>query len=383
MGHDCENLVGLKGLDYKGIILSPVNRTSTDLRGHITTFRKKGTFDIVFDPQLYCPQHQRGHLTTYSYFPQDLETADLSSRGWWRQRIKLLVKEAAVMGVDAVCSPTVLPRKFDDEYFDQTTETFLEMTSELGSSGPRPILSLCVSLEALATVQDAHRIASIVTRAEPSWCYLVIEADVTPRREISDEESLIAILALVQALEQHGCQTIISHTSSDVVLYKAAGASHCATGKFFNLRRFTRGRFETDEEGGGRNFPYWFEESLMAFLREADLPALARDGFGSLIGAGFSKNIYGEEILEILKEARGKAWVGLGWRQFLMWFCQIEQSLSSPDRLTKARALVRAADRNWTALEEADMVLDERQNNGDWVRRWRRVLKASSLQSQH
>lgn len=376
MGHDCENLVGCEGLDYGGIVLSPVNRTSDELRGHVATFREKGSFDIVLDPQLYCPQHQRGHLPTYRYFPDDLETADLSNRGWWRQRINLLAREANELKVDAVCSPAVLPRKFDDSYYEQTVETFTDLQRALGSDGPRGVLSLCVDLDSLATPDDARRIASIVTRAEPEWCYLVVQADVTPRRELSNEESLIAVLDLVRALEGHGCRTIVSHTSSDMILFKAVGASHCATGKFFNLRRFTRGRFETDEENGGRNFPYWFEESLLAFLREADIPALKRDGFCHLIGNGFSNNLYGKQILDILEEKQGKPWVGLGWRQFLMWFCLMEKSLSGADGFARARALVRTADENWGALEEAEVVLDERQNNGEWVRRWRRVLKS-------
>jgi len=57
MGHDSENLVGQSGLDFAGIMLSPVNRSDAKLRGDVPGFRKKGTFDIVFDPQLYCPQH--------------------------------------------------------------------------------------------------------------------------------------------------------------------------------------------------------------------------------------------------------------------------------------------------------------------------------------
>jgi hypothetical protein len=376
MGHDSENLIGGEGLDYGGIVLSPVNRTSVELKAHVAAFREKGSFDVVLDPQLYCPQHRRGHLPTYRYFPDDLETADLSNRGWWRQRIKLLAEEARELGADAVCSPAVLPRKFEDGYYEQTVEAFADLQEELGNSGPRGVLSLCVDLGSLATPDDAQRIASIATRAEPQWCYLVVQAEVTPRRELSDEESLIAVLNLVRALEGHGCQTIVSHTSSDMILFKAAGASHCATGKFFNLRRFTRGRFEADEENGGRNFPYWFEEGLLAFLREADIPALRREGFGHLIGTGFSDNHYGKQILEILEEGQGKAWVGLGWRQFLMWFCLMERSLSGPDGARRARALVRAADENWGALEEADVLFDERPNDGNWVRHWRRVLKA-------
>jgi len=290
MGHDSENLVGQSGLDFGGIILSPVNRSDAKLRGDVPGFRKKGTFDIVFDPQLYCPQHQRGALPSHPYYPDDLETADLSNPGWWRQRIDLLAKEALALGVDGVCSPAVLPGKYDDSYYTQSSETYSQLAEALSGTGPRPIMTLCLSLKSMSGRDEAQRIASIATSASPKWCYLIIEADVAPRREHADEASLLGVLALVRALEGHGCRTIISHTSSDMVLFKAAGASHCATGKFFNLRRFTRGRFEAEGDDGGRNVPYWFEQGLLAFIREADLAALRRAGFESFLGVGFSSN---------------------------------------------------------------------------------------------
>jgi hypothetical protein len=93
--------------------------------------------------------------------------------------------------------------------------------------------------------------ASIVTFRSPKFSYIVIEADVEPRRELTDAANLLALMVLVAALEKSGCKTLVSHCSSDMILMKAAGASDCASGKFFNLRRFTRSRFDEQQEGGG------------------------------------------------------------------------------------------------------------------------------------
>ena len=84
MGSDTENLVGETDLDeFQGVVLSPVNRTTLELGQDIITFSQKGNFDIVMDPQLYVPDSERGCLPGQSYFPSDIDTADLTSDVWW------------------------------------------------------------------------------------------------------------------------------------------------------------------------------------------------------------------------------------------------------------------------------------------------------------
>ena len=111
MGHDTENLVAETDLDeFRGIVLSPVNRDSETLAQNIQNFRSRGQFDIVFDPQLYIPTSDRGCLPQQPYFPSDLDTADLSSDAWWTDIAKKLTSCVTNLGVDAVASPVVLPR---------------------------------------------------------------------------------------------------------------------------------------------------------------------------------------------------------------------------------------------------------------------------------
>ena len=90
MGNNNENLVGRDDSPFKGIILSPVNRFPNELENDIKKFREKGEYDIIFDPQLYQPRSQREKLNDYSYFPQDIDTAHLTSETWWETLIKFL-----------------------------------------------------------------------------------------------------------------------------------------------------------------------------------------------------------------------------------------------------------------------------------------------------
>ena len=113
-------------------------------------------------------------------------------------------------------------------------------------------------------------IASIVSRTRAPYVYLVLISNVYPRREFADTEEIKGAMKLIYTLEDSGLKVIVGYSSSDVILWKSAGATACALGKFFNLRRFTSSRFQEPSEGGGQ-LPYWFEESLLSFLRESDL----------------------------------------------------------------------------------------------------------------
>jgi hypothetical protein len=375
MGHDSENLVGVPGLDgFAGLILSPVNRSESELGNWVRVFRTRGQFDVAFDPQLYCPQSDRGHLADHSYFPKDLDTADPSSESWWRELVTQLATEAVRLKVDAVCSPVVLPRKYGPDYYAQCSETYSMLAADLKGTAIRPILTVCVGLKEMAEPSDALRIASIVTGHNPQAGYVVIEADVEPRREIADAANLLSVMVLVSALETSGCRTLVSHSSSDMLLMKAAGASHCASGKFFNLRRFSRSRFDEQQEGGGGQLPYWFEHSLLGFLREADIARLRRAGLEDFIGGGDSNNSFADQILKKFINEPAKPWVALSWRQYLAWFTATEKRLSGPDALTLVDTWLRQAEERWLTMEDKDILLEESRNNGKWIRPWRQAL---------
>ena len=73
-------------------------------------------------------------------------------------------------------------------------------------------------------------------------------------------------MVLIAALKQAGVQILVSHCSSDMILAKAVGANHAATGKFFNLRRFTKGRFKEPGEKGGEQFPTGLSKAYWRFF---------------------------------------------------------------------------------------------------------------------
>jgi len=374
MGHDTENLVGAQDLDaFGGIVLSPVNREPDVLTRYVQSFRRQGDFDIVLDPQLYFPGSKRGKLPDQPYYPEDLDTADFSSDSWWTGIVTPLGDFARTLGVDAVASPVVHPRTWNDDYFARCARTGSNLTQYLRGSGIRVLVTVMVDIDYTVDGEALLRMASILSGEDNSGYYLVIVTDVDPRRELSDADELVGIMSLIRELEATGRPVLVSHCSSDMILFKAAGASHCSSGKFFNLRRYTVSRFE-EPAGGGGQLPYLFEHGLLAFLRGADVLRLLDSDFHNLVGTLHSNNYWASLILNNFGLDSPPPWLALGWKQYLSWFCKTEQTLGAGNPEELAREWLRTADDNWRNLDDNDILFDEARNDGRWIRRWRQAL---------
>jgi hypothetical protein len=148
MGNDMENLVGEIDLTrYHGIVLSPVNRAPAELMSDVPNFRRKGTFDIVLDPQLYVPTSQRGFLRDHTYFPTDLDTADPNSGTWWADLNRTISNYASELAVDSVTSPFVFPKVWNDEFYLRMTETASSLASILRPSNISTLQTVMVNYE--------------------------------------------------------------------------------------------------------------------------------------------------------------------------------------------------------------------------------------------
>jgi len=369
MGHLAQNLLHDPDLGlYAGAILSPVNYEEEEVAGQIAGLKAREQFDTVFDPQLYCPKATRGKLPNWSYYPSDVDTADVASMSWWYQVIDRVVETCAHIGPRAVCSPAMLPNAFTDQCFSHLVDIGNRLSRCLEGTGILPIQTVVAHLPDLAAPDRALQVASIVTRTAAERVYLILVSPTEPRREFDDPEPLKGGMRLIRTLEDANLPVIVAFSSSDVLLWKFAGASACATGKYFNLRRFTKSRFDEPAEGGGQ-LPYWIEESLLAFLRESDLIRVRNH---ELMSPASDANPFGQQILSKLDETPGAPWLGLGWRQFMYWFADIEQRISAG--AVDVEALLRTAETNWLRLEDAKVLMEEPRNDGRWLRPWRRAL---------
>jgi len=366
MGNDTRNLVSERP-QYSGLIASPVNDQKSDVGGQIAQFQRD-EFEVVFDPQLYFPQSERGQLRTWEYFPSDVDTADLSSDVWWNSVQNGLLATLEDLKPRAACTPAVVPKEYSNDYYAAAIERSKSFCSRAVELGIRPLETILVRAAEMGSGDRAMQVASIASRTGAKGIYLVVVSDRAPRLELNDTEELKGIMRLIRTAEDSGLPVLVGFSGPEVVLWKAAGATACATGKFFNLRRFTPGRFADPQEGGGQ-LPYWLEESLVAYLRESDLVRVEKLG---LLSESTKRNPYAQQILAQLKSDPKKAWLALGWRQYMWWFADVEARIRSG--AVKVNELLWDADENWGKVQEADLFMEERRNDGGWIRPWRRAV---------
>jgi hypothetical protein len=367
MGHDSWNLVADTELgSFGGIVLSPVNNGPADTATKVAALgQKRDQLDIVLDPQFYKPKSDRGTLPEWAHITNNFETADLGDEKWWAQRCQLLVQEAARVGATSIASPAILPRSFDSDYYGWVVNCCDMLHGILDPKKIATLVTALVHLPEIGKPGAAERIASILTRTRATRVYLVLCDDVAPRAQRMDSEALAGAISLIRMLEAAGSHVLVACTGLDMLLWKFAGATHVATGKFFNLRRFVPGRWDDPEEKG-RVVPYWTDDDLVTWLREDEVRLLLRLGFVDPTRA--SANPFSREILALLDRRKEEAWLRLGWLQYLYWFSQREADVAAGR--VDVRDMLRHADTRWAELERRKVYLFDRANNGEWVRAW-------------
>jgi hypothetical protein len=368
MGHHSKNLVSEPSLaGYAGAILSPVNYELAQLQEQVAGFSEAG-LRTVFDPQLYFPNSVRGKLPDWNYFPSDVDTVDQSDERWWDTVITSLTAELNEFKPHACCSPAIVPRVYSNQYYVQQNAICTRLAHSLEGTGIQVVQTALARMEDLATEGRCEAIASVLTRSKIDEAYLVLLTDREPRRELNETDEIKGAMRLIRYLENAGIKLTVGYTSSDIILWKFAGATACATGKFFNLRRFTPSKWD-DAGGGGGQVPYWFEESLLAFLRAPDLIRVKKAGHLSEASAA---NPYSQPILDKIEGPDEVAWLKESWRHYMSWFGDFEHRFNAGE--IDVRRALKTAEQIWLELEDADVLMDEPRNDGLWLRSWRRAV---------
>ena len=363
IGHASINLVNEERLSqFKGMVCSPVNYSEAEITSQIKNLPK--SFISILDPQLYFPLSERGKLQTWSYFPNDFETADQSNHVWWEKICDLLNATCSRIGCSHICSPVFVPSKFSSEYYKFGIDigNYLYSTVRLNNIGFYQ--TAIIDFNNIKEVGEAETIASVLSQTEGDSIYLIIKSDSEPRRELSNADSITGVMKLIRLLADASINVFVAFCSSEFILWKYAGAKCFATGKFFNLRRFTSSRFD-DPSGGGGQLPYWFEKNLVAYLREGDLVRLEKE---NLLHKDYEHNPFSVEILEQLRNSPGTAWLALSWKNYLYNFAELSSKLNTQDSISD---LLVIAEKNWRSLEDDNILMEESRNDGTWIRPWR------------
>ena len=359
---------------YAGVVLSPVNDGPEAVRSGLARLGdKRQELEVILDPQLYNPSVDKGKLAEWGYYSADFETGDHSDPAWWITRGREIVEDAAALGVDAVCSPALFPREFTDAYYRLIVDV-ADATSEYAAErGLDTLVTAIIRLKDLANPARALQIASILSGSRCERIYLTFLAEEVEAREpLKDGPALPTAVHLVRLLSQE-MRVHVAFCAHDLVMWKFAGAMDISSGKFFNLRRFTPGRWN-DEEGGGRQVSYWNEGSLATLLRDQDVIRLDRELWFE--GRSFANNPSSQRILDILRSGSGEPWRKHSWHQYLRWVYNAEQLYSKPGEPEKA---LERWDEQWGRIEAKRIKFTDRFNDGQHVRVWWNAIQEGGL----
>lgn len=377
MGNDSSNLLDEPSLSkFAGAILSPVNDSMDKMQTIVRKYINNNGFTTIFDPQLYYPRTSRETLKDWPYFPSDYSTIS-ATRDWWININKNLEKCMLTLQPDAVCSPMQIPKTYSIEYYEDSVVICNDLQERLAPQNIEVIQTLIVNLADLTDYNKLMTISSVIGATKSYRVYILLLSDERPRKEFSSVEEIKGAMRLIKLLENANLDVIMGFCSSDAILWKTAGAKFCASGKFWSLRRFTSDPWHHDDRKGGPP-PYWFEENLLASIRESDFIRLQQKG---LLSEASRNNPYYDPISKIFKIKEDNknpqdavpvpAWHALSWRQYLYWFIDII------DRIEKGEAnvneLLKNANDNWVAIENK-IIMDEISNNGGWIPQWRRAV---------
>ncbi|MFZ2652236.1 MAG: hypothetical protein WA210_19235 [Burkholderiaceae bacterium] len=371
LGHESWSLLEESdGGSFTGLVLSPVNDDPSYVTNRLAKLGKaRAQLEVILDPQLYNPAADRGQLGQWPYYTSEFETANHHDEAWWVARGEHVASVAAELEVDAICSPAMYPRKFDDDYYRFVVDVGDETYRRASRLGVETLLTAIVPLQELANPRRALDIASILTETDCERVYLtIVSDDVQQRAPMIDASGLATAIHMIRLLSASQ-RVHVAFCAHDVVLWKAAGATDVSTGKWMNVRRFSPGRWR-EEDSMGRQVPYWNEPQLYALLRDQDVMRLDREKWFD--GRDFTKNPSGERILSILRSGSGAAWQKLSWLQYLRWFTNHEPKFEDP---TVAERALAQSDRKWSELDKMRIQMTDRFNDGTHVRLWLNALR--------
>lgn len=367
LGHESWNLLDHPDVGtFAGVVLSPVNDGPTDICARLgKVLETRSDLDIILDSQLYNPATQRGRLPEWEYYSADFETADRSDIRWWRRRIPEVVLEARRVNATTICSPAPIEARGTNDYFRFVVELGDEAAAAAADARLDCALTAVVPMDSLQDAKRALEVASILSSSGCDRIYLnFLPPDRVQQREpFLDQAALATAVHLVRLLSAEH-RVHVACTSHDAVLWLGAGAHDVSTGKYMNVRRFSPGRW-VDEQGRGRINAYWCDDKLLTLIRDQEVLRLDREGWFD--GYDFSDNPTSEAILENLRGQTGEAWLRLSWIQYMRWFANTVERVTSA---AAAQADLQASILAWREVQRLRILFIDAFNDGEHAVAW-------------
>ncbi len=401
MGHAAINLALDARLHamYAGVITSPLNEEPSILAKQCAAL---GTTELIFDPQCFVLGSKKNKFDKWGYVNATAQKLGKSpfSPADWQKLAKSIADECVPLGHSGVCSPVASHKPFSDANLRFDIQIGDTLATHLSGTRVKGLQSAIFPVSTLVGTGRAQTIASVLTTGRLQRLYLVPQWTKS-ESEIQDVDELSGFIQMVQLLAP-ARKFIVGFCGPEMILWKAAGAEAAATGKYGNQQRFDIARFGGAASGGVGTTAYYFEESLLTWLRTEDIVRL--DALGYPLGLRHDPFLPGIRTMiadlranppryvprtgrngKPLLHKNGKPkmrrvgppeWTSLGWRQWLWWFADAEARLESG---ASARTMVDTAMRNWQWLRVRHFLPSDKVMDGRWLPVWSTALSAIGL----
>lgn len=233
-----------------GLILAPryMNRKRIEELG--TALRGMS----IFDPQFFLPNTQRGHLSSYDFFPdivaEGFETTEYSDT---------LAQESAIrcmrFQVDNWFRYIIIPTRHVTgmpSNYQTMQETFfirpfLDARQRIGASQP-VVLQMVITEHMLKDEVYFNNLLNWVTGiSEISGVYLIIDHG-NRAKQVKDLDLLIAILKFIDFLKLNEMRVILGYLNTEAFLLSIASPDIVTIGSYEGTRMFNIKYFQESEQ---------------------------------------------------------------------------------------------------------------------------------------
>ena len=236
------------------VILSPRDLTYEQMQKFSSDLNSFGG-NIVVDPQFYVPHSSHGKLTEHDFWPDDYETAWLSSNKVSEMLTVLRDSYNREFNSSVFLLPCIRSSEINQDWIN-IHEIIVNEGIKLISE-QEIYISICLSREVMRSEEQIHLVLENLENWNVAGCYIVPEPPENTYL-VEDPVWLINLIDLVAGIKLQGKKAIVGYCSHQMLCMALAKADAIATGNWLNVRSFNTARFDVSDGGISRRSKWYY-----------------------------------------------------------------------------------------------------------------------------
>lgn len=236
------------------IILSPRDQDDTSIAKFSIEIKKRNGFTLV-DPQLYDPRANHHRLIKHDYWPGKFSTNMLfEGPGQTRMLSRLLALNDA-----SNASEFIIP----GIYCQSVNEDWLAIQDALVQGAKKLVTDKPLLATVALSAESLHfdeQIETLLLRAE-AWDvdgYYLVAEPTNKQYLVEDPLWLTNLMTLSAGLKLQKKKVIVGYGTHQMIVMAAANIDAIASGTWLNVRNFSKGKFNDDDESERRKAVWYY-----------------------------------------------------------------------------------------------------------------------------